>query len=110
MEGPNIRLVAGLMVAADSPAGRAAEAINDLTRHLPDPGVPCACPTSAGRFWPCPYFHDAARRVHIARLRVGDVVPLELHLRLWPPAADPASPGARAWPSDAPDDEETDRG
>lgn len=109
MEGANIRPVAGVMVAADSPAGRAAEAINDLTRHLPELATPAACPTCAGRFWPCAYFHDAARRVHTARLRVGDIVPLELHPRLWPPRANPASPETRAWPSDVPE-EETDRG
>ncbi|OXM43125.1 hypothetical protein CFP75_39685 [Amycolatopsis alba DSM 44262] len=95
----------GLVVAADSPAGRAAEAINDLTRHLPEPGEPNACPTCAGRFWPCEYFDDAAYRVHTARLRVGDIVPLDLHPRLWSPSA-PQDP--RAWPSDT--DEETDRG
>lgn len=105
MEGANIRPMAGVMVAADSPAGRAAEAINDLTRHLPEPGAPAVCSTCPGRFWPCDYFHDAAYRVHTARLRVGDVVPLELHPRLWPPAAPSASQDPRAWPSDATDEE-----
>ncbi|MEV7043926.1 hypothetical protein [Amycolatopsis sp. NPDC051061] len=94
--------MAGLMVAADSPAGRAAEAINDLTRHLPQPGAPAVCPTCAARFWPCTYFYDAAHRMHNARLRVGDVVPLELHPRLWPPPAASATPrDSRAWPPEA---------
>lgn len=56
-----IRPMAALIFAADSPAGRVSEAINDLTRHLADPGV------------------------HAAQLRLGDVVPPELHSRLWPP-------------------------
>jgi hypothetical protein len=98
MDGAGFRRVEGLVVAADSPAGRAAEAINDLTRHLPDPGAPAVCPTCAGRFWPCSSFDDAAHRVHTARLRVGDVVPLDLHPRLWPRT-----------PTDK-SDEETDRG
>ncbi|GAA4552736.1 hypothetical protein [Amycolatopsis samaneae] len=90
----DIRAVEGLLVAADSPAGRAAAAINDLTMHLPTPAEPGVCPTCVGRFWPCRYFDDAAYRVHTARLRVGDVVPLGLHPRLWPPATPPGpSPG-----------------
>ncbi|MGW4529162.1 hypothetical protein [Amycolatopsis sp. NPDC004378] len=102
----DVRPVRGLMVAASSPAGGAADAINDLTRHLPDPGTPAECSTCPGQFWPCQYFHDAAFRVHRARLRVGDVVPLELHPRLWPPQT---SPDPRAWPSHTPD-KESDRG
>jgi hypothetical protein len=106
MEEANVRRMVGLVVAANSPAGRAAEAINALTRHLPDPGAPTVCPTCAGRFWPCAYFDEAAYHVHIARLRVGDVVPLDLHPRLWPP---PAPRNTEEWPSGSPD-EENDRG
>ncbi|WP_410662112.1 hypothetical protein [Amycolatopsis sp. lyj-84] len=91
-----VRPMEVILVAAGSPTGRAAEAINDLTRHLPDPGEPDFCPTCAGRFWPCAVFDDAASRVHAARLRVGDVVPLDLHPRLWPSSAQPVSP---VWPS-----------
>ncbi|MEC3974283.1 hypothetical protein [Amycolatopsis sp. H20-H5] len=105
MEG-DIRAVEGVVVASDSPAGRAAEAINDLTMHLPDPDDSGVCPTCAGRFWPCRYFDDAAHRVHTARLRVGDVVPLDLHPRLWPaPAAPATSQDSRAWPSDTVNEE-----
>jgi hypothetical protein len=93
----DIRAVEGLVVAANSPAGLAADAINDLARHLPNPADPGVCPTCAGRFWPCRYFDDAAYRVHTARLRVGDVVPLELHPRLWRPP--PAPPDSPQWPS-----------
>jgi hypothetical protein len=109
MEEADIRLWTGLVVAADSPAGRATEAINDLTRHLPDPGTPGTCPTCAGRYWPCRYFDAAALRVHTAQLRVGDIVPLELHARLQLPATPSASQDPHAWPSDTPQ-EEDDRG
>ncbi|WP_275295191.1 hypothetical protein [Amycolatopsis sp. La24] len=103
-ERTRIRRMASLIVAADSPVGRVSEALNDLARHLPEPGAPDACPTCAGRYWPCSYFDDAACRVHAARLRVGDVVPLELHPRLWPPVPYET----REWPSEPP--EENDRG
>jgi hypothetical protein len=95
MQG-DIREVLAVVVAAASPAGRAAEAINELVMHLPTPDQPGVCPTCAGRFWPCPYFDSAAYRVHTARLRLGDWVPLDLHPRLWPHTAPPES---GEWPS-----------
>jgi hypothetical protein len=101
MEG-NIRAVVGVIVATESPLGRAVEAANDLNRHLPTPAEPGICPTCVGRFWPCPYFDDAAARLQTARLRLGDLVPLDLHPRLWPPQP-PAAPAAHlevAWPQD----------
>ncbi len=97
MEG-DIRTPVGVIVAAESPLGRAAEAANDLNRHLPTPAEPGSCPTCTGRFWPCAYFDDAAARLLTARLRLGDLVPLDLHPRLWPPPTPPDSP---QWPADS---------
>ncbi|MFI5593614.1 hypothetical protein ACIA5G_51920 [Amycolatopsis sp. NPDC051758] len=98
----DIRAVIGVIVATESPLGRAAEAANDLNRHLPTPAAPGICPTCADRFWPCPYFDDAAARLHTARLRLSDLVPLDLHARLWPPP--PSAPAAThqevAWPQE----------
>jgi hypothetical protein len=85
----DIRDVLAVVVAADSPAGRLAEAINDLTAHLPTPDEPDVCPMCSGKFWPCAGFDGAAHRVHTARLRVGDLVPLDLHPRLWPQHSPP---------------------
>jgi len=93
-----VRPVAGIVVAADSPAGRASDAVNDLTRHLPDPGAPETCPTCADRYWPCTFLDDAAGRMNAAGLKVGDFVPLELHRRLWPPASTREQPERTAEP------------
>ncbi|WP_257924905.1 hypothetical protein [Amycolatopsis iheyensis] len=95
----DIRPVVGVIVATNSPLGRAAEAANDLNRHLPAPSAPGICPTCAGRFWPCAYFDDAAARLHTARLRLSDLVPLDLHPRLWP-LPPPAVTPEVAWPQD----------
>jgi hypothetical protein len=89
----------GVMVAADSPLGRAAEAINAMARHLPDPGLLAQCSTCANRFWPCEVFQDAATSAYSARLRVLDVVPFELHSRLRPSDARQTTSSNPAWPS-----------
>ncbi|WP_297546911.1 hypothetical protein [Amycolatopsis sp.] len=46
----DIRTAVGQVVAASSPAGRAADAINDLTMHLPNPDEPRVCLTCGDRF------------------------------------------------------------
>lgn len=80
-----IREPVAVIVAADSPLGRAARAIDDLTGHLPPPEEPRACPLCSIQSWPCAGFHDAAHRALAAGLRLGDLVPLDLYERLWPP-------------------------
>jgi hypothetical protein len=88
-----IREIIAVVVAADSPAGRIAQAIDDMTAHLPTPEEPRACPLCSARSWPCARFHEAAHRVQAAGVRVGELVPLDLHARLWPSApTQPASP------------------
>ncbi|MGH3621612.1 MAG: hypothetical protein ACRDQ5_07455 [Sciscionella sp.] len=91
MEG-DIREVLAVIIAADSPAGRVAEAINDLTAHLPPPAEPGACPMCSNRFWPCAGFDDAAHRLLAARLRIGDLVPPDLHPRPGRPLQPPRHP------------------
>jgi hypothetical protein len=80
-----VREIVAVVIAVDSPTGRLAEAINDLTAHLPSPTDPTQCPMCSARFWPCGGFDAAAYRVQAAGLRVADLVPLDLHPRLWPP-------------------------
>jgi hypothetical protein len=86
-----IRAIVAVIVAVDSPVGRVPQAINDLAAHLPPPEKPGACPLCSTHSWPCALFDDAARRVEAAGLRLGDLVPLDLHNRLWPPRRSPSS-------------------
>src|SRR4051794_33281230 len=73
-----------VMVAADSPAGRVAEILDQLARHLPAPrAVSCSCCSTEG--WPCSGFDDAAHRLQAAGLRLSEFVPLDLRSRVWPP-------------------------
>ena len=84
-----------VIVAADCPLGRASEAVNDLAAHLPPPDRPWACALCSAQSWPCARFDDAVRRVMTAGLRLQDLVPLDLHERLWPrkkPQPSPTSP------------------
>lgn len=92
-----IREVVAVIVAADSPFGQVAQAIDDLAAHLPPPQEPQECPLCFTQPWPCARFHDAAHRVHAAGLRLGELVPLDLHPRLWPPAT-PSTPPASPQP------------
>jgi hypothetical protein len=91
-----MREIVAVVVAADSPAGRVATAIDDITAHLPPPDVPWECPLCSAHSWPCSRFDAAARRVMATGVRLADLVPLDLHPRLWPrtpppqPAASPA--------------------
>lgn len=90
------------MVAADSPLGLVGAAVDDITRHLPDPGVPDKCLTcGADAYWPCRFFDDAGHVVRTAKLPVRALVPADLHSRLPPPD----SCDAPEWPSRAPDEE-----
>ncbi|MDQ3276291.1 MAG: hypothetical protein M3Q39_15030 [Actinomycetota bacterium] len=80
-----MRDIVAVVVAVDSPAGRAAEAIDQLTAHLPPPDEPWACPLCSAQSWPCAGFDAAAHRVQAAHLRIVELVPLDLRPRLWPP-------------------------
>jgi hypothetical protein len=78
--------------AAPPGARRAAEVINDLCAHQPDTLEPHAGPTgSAIHWWPCASFNNAAHQVMTARLRLAELVPLDLHPPLWPPKRQPSS-------------------
>lgn len=81
-----------MIVAADSPLGRAGRAVDDLAAHLPSPDQPRACPLCSAQSWPCAGFDDAAHRALAAGLRLGDLVPLDLHDRLWPRKRPQTSP------------------
>jgi hypothetical protein len=83
------RQIVAVIVAADSPVGRIAQAIDDMTAHLPSAEKPQACPLCSTHSWPCTRFHNAADRVHAAGLRLGELVPLDLHTRLWPQPQQP---------------------
>lgn len=90
-----VREVLAVIVAADSPVGRVSQAVDDLAAHLPSPDQPRACPLCTAQSWPCAGFDDAAHRALAAGLRLSDLVPLDLHERLWPrrrPPSPPASP------------------
>ncbi|WP_158894051.1 hypothetical protein [Amycolatopsis anabasis] len=89
-----IRESVAVIVAADSPAGKAARAIDDVAAHLPPPEQPYTCPLCSSQPWPCTEFHDAAHRVQAAGVRLGALVPLDLHHRLWPRTAVPQHPGS----------------
>lgn len=85
-----MREIVAVIVAADSPAGRVAEAMSDLSAHLPDVGEPQVCPMCMGQSWPCAGFDRAAHLVMTAGLRLAELVPLDLHPRLWPPKRPPS--------------------
>lgn len=76
--------IVAVVVAVDSPLGRAVEAVDELTAHLPSSREPQECPLCPNQSWPCPGFHAAARHVHAARLWIAELVPPHLHPRLWP--------------------------
>ncbi|MGM1058535.1 hypothetical protein [Saccharothrix sp. Mg75] len=90
------RDVVAVVVAVDSPVGRVATAIDELTTHLPSTGQQLFCPICSARSWPCPPFHDAAHLVIAAGVRLADLVPVDLHSRLWPPATTKQQP----WPTE----------
>lgn len=95
-----VRDIVAVVVAADSPAGRAAQAIDEVTAHLPASDEPWACPLCSTQSWPCPRFDEAAHQVQAAGLRLGELVPLDLHPRLWPtpqPRSRPPAPHSDIW-------------
>lgn len=47
-----IREFVAVVVAADSPAGRVAAAIDEVTAHLPPPDELWACPLCSTQSWP----------------------------------------------------------
>ncbi|WP_158894287.1 hypothetical protein [Amycolatopsis anabasis] len=95
-----MRLWRTLVVAADSPLGRVAPMLDELTAHLPPPNQPWACSLCSTESWPCSRFDQAAHHLRRAGLRLSDLIPLDLHPRLWPPPGprppqQPAPPPAR---------------
>ncbi|MDX8053813.1 hypothetical protein SK571_30970 [Lentzea sp. BCCO 10_0798] len=80
-----IREVVAVVLAADSPAGRVADVLDDLAAHLPPPAQQWGCSLCRTECWPCAGFDAAAQKVIGARLRLAEFVPLDLHPRLWPP-------------------------
>lgn len=80
-----VRNIVAVIVAADSPIGRAADAVSDLSTHLPGTLEPTACLLCLAESWPCARFDQAAHRVMGARLRLAEPIPLDLYPRLWPP-------------------------
>ncbi|MGH3752941.1 MAG: hypothetical protein ACRDRP_09630 [Pseudonocardiaceae bacterium] len=112
-----MRAIVAVVVAADSPAGRIAAAIDEVTAHLPAPDEPWGCPLCSAQSWPCARFHDAAHHVMNAGLRLDTFVPDDLHPRLWPPRQPPSRsptppvpPAQPAPPSDTWFDEESTHG
>lgn len=87
-----IREIVAVIVAAESPAGRVATAIDDVASHLPPLEAPWSCPLCSAQSWPCSRFDEAAREVMSNGVRLADLVPLDLHPRLWPHPA-PSAPG-----------------
>lgn len=79
-----LRKVVAVVLAADSPAGRIGIAIDDVTAHLPAPVESRMCPLCSAQSWPCSRFDGAASRVLASGVRLADLVPLDLHPRLWP--------------------------
>lgn len=98
-----------VIVAVDSPLGRVSQAVNDLAAHLPPPDQPWACPLCSAQSWPCAGFDDAAHRVMTAGLRLRDLVPFDLHERLWPPRRGPSPPASTQNSGTWFDQEEQDR-
>jgi hypothetical protein len=81
-----MREIVAVVVAADSPLGRAGATVDELTSHLPPPGEHQPCPLCPRQAWPCAGFDLVATRLQSAyQLGLGMVVPLDLHPRLWPP-------------------------
>ncbi len=76
--------IIAVVVAVDSPLGRAVEAVDKLTAHLPSPREPQECPLCLEQSWPCHGFYAAALHIHAARLWIAELVPPHLHPRLWP--------------------------
>lgn len=93
-----VREVVAVIVAANSPVGQLVRAIDDMTAHLPPPEEPRACPMCSTQCWPCSGFDTAARRVEAAGLRLGELVPLDLHARLWPPLPPSRPTQQTGWP------------
>ncbi|SMD27469.1 hypothetical protein [Kibdelosporangium aridum] len=52
--------IIAVVVAVDSPLGRAVEAVDKLTAHLPSPREPQECPLCLEQSWPCHGFYAAA--------------------------------------------------
>ncbi len=76
MSGASRDIVA-VVVAAESPIGRASESVEQCATHLP-PAKQAACGWCS-KPWPCLPFIGAGRAAHAAGLRVSDFTPPELH-------------------------------
>ncbi|QFZ20510.1 hypothetical protein [Saccharothrix syringae] len=80
------RAIVALPVAANSPLGRAGDAAEAVTTHLPPPEEHARCAVCRTRPWPCDPFDTAVRALAALGIPVGYLVPLDLHPVLWPPA------------------------
>ncbi|MGM1058371.1 hypothetical protein [Saccharothrix sp. Mg75] len=78
------RAIVALPVAVDSPLGRAGDAVEAVTTHLPPPEEHARCAVCRTLPWPCDPFDTAARDLAVLGIPVGYLVPLELHPVLWP--------------------------
>jgi hypothetical protein len=94
-----MREIVAVVVAAGSPAGQLARALDDLAAHLPPSEQQWGCALCCSESWPCSRFHAAAQQIIAARLRLDEFVPLDLHPRLWPP-----TPPAQSQLAPPPDD------
>jgi hypothetical protein len=80
-----LREIRAVIVAVDSAMGLGAQAIDDLSAHLPPQHAPRVCPLCSTQPWPCSRFRAAAHHVHACGVNLTDLVPLDLHPHLWPP-------------------------
>jgi hypothetical protein len=72
-----VRAIVTVVVAVDSPAGRAAEVINDMTAHLPPPDEPHACPMYLTQSWSCPGDAAAYRVITVSERLYCPLTPVD---------------------------------
>lgn len=79
-----LREFVAVVVASDSVIGHLAGAVDQAARHLPSPGQQRVCPCCSSEAWPCGQFREAGEKLVAAGLRLEQIVPSDLHQRLWP--------------------------
>ncbi|WP_143035893.1 hypothetical protein [Lentzea fradiae] len=82
--GGAMREIVAVVVAAESPAGLLAGALDTLAAHLPPADGTTVCRLCSTQFWPCARFDEAARHIERRGVAVRPFVPLDLHPQLWP--------------------------
>ncbi|GAA3040636.1 hypothetical protein [Actinokineospora globicatena] len=78
------RDIVATVIAADSPLGQVARAVDIATSHLPAVHQPRACPFCVAAGWPCRPFLDAAQHITDHGVDVAGLVPRDLQQVLWP--------------------------